>query len=122
VTITNETYRWFSLRWNTLVVHIKAEESAQLIFSDIKSENSNHTLEIHLGMERNYRNSIHENGILQWYEIDRNVLKTDEWVSFVVSWNFKVLTVFKKGYQLPFVMHIIKEPFNINFFGIRSEL
>jgi hypothetical protein len=110
------------MRPKTIVVHIKANEGAKLILSNIKSESSNHTIEIHIGMERSYYHRIFENRVKVWDTIDQGLLRADQWVSFVVSWESDVLTLFKKGYQLPEVLYKIKDPFNINFFGIASEL
>lgn len=123
VTDPNVPYRWFSMRWSTLVFHIKATTSAQIILSNRNEIEGTNNLEIHIGMDRNYYTHIYHNQTEVWREQTANILNPSDFVSFVISWRFNVLSIYQQGYQLPLAMYTIKHesPFALNFFGIRSE-
>lgn len=116
-----EPYRWYSMRWKTLVFHIKAHSNVSIVFSDIQSEDLGASLKIQIGMDFNLNTFIFENYTLVWSRTTPNILDENEWRSFVVSWDYDVLQFYKEGWQLPRAMHIIKAPFDINFFGVRAE-
>jgi hypothetical protein len=109
------------MRWKTLVFYIRAHSNVSIIFSDIPSENLGESLKIQIGMDRNLNTFIFENGTQVWSRKTPNILDENEFRSFVVSWDYDVLQFYKEGWQLPRAMHIIKNPFQINFFGVRSE-
>jgi hypothetical protein len=110
------------MRWNTLIFRVKARTNAQLILSEFNFEaNDSSSLEIHFGMERNFYTRIFENRNLVWEAVTEDVLSVADWTTFVVTWNFNVLSLYEEGYLLPRISHIIRNPFDINFFGIRSE-
>lgn len=117
----DEPYRWYSMRWNTLVLHVKASSNVSIVFSDIQSEDLGASLKVKIGMDRNLNTFIYENGTQVWWRETPDILDDNEWRSFVVSWEYKVLQFYKEGWQLPRAMHVIKAPFEINFFGVRSE-
>jgi hypothetical protein len=120
-TTPDETYRWYSMRWETLVLHVKAAENVSIIFSDIQSEEVGSTLKIQIGMDRNFYTFIYENGTIVWNEKTTGILDENDWRSFVISWRSNVLQLFEKDWQLPRATHTILKPFEINFFGVRSE-
>ena len=110
------------MRWKTLVVHVNATTSVQIILSNEKSKSGTNNLEIHIGMDRNWNTHIYHNGTQVWTKQTSNILDQSAFTSFVISWEFNVLTFYQEGYQLPLAMYIIKHnhPFAFNFFGIRS--
>lgn len=120
-TTPDEYYRWYSMRWETLVVHIKTAENVSITFSDIQSEELGSSLKIQLGMDRNRYSFIYENGTRVWEEITDGILDENEWRSFVITWRSNVVQLFEKDWQLPLATHTIKNPFPINFFGVRAE-
>lgn len=125
-TTPDEDYRWYSMRWETLVLHVKARENVSIIFSDMQSEEHGKTLKIQMGMDRNYYTFIYENGTLVWEalvwdEETGGILDEFEWRSFVITWRSNVLQLYEKDWQLPLATHTILKPFDINFFGVRAE-
>lgn len=120
-TTPDEDYRWYSIRWETLVLHVRAAENVSIIFSDMQSEELGQTLKIQLGMDRNFYTFIYENGLVVWEALTDGILDEFEWRSFVITWRSNVLQMYEKDWQLPMATHTILKPFDINFFGVRSE-
>lgn len=91
----------------------------QLALTNQKTLNERN-IEILIGMDRNFLTSIYQDGKRVWNAQTQNIISTNDWTTFVISWNSGVLALYEAGHQLPFAIHIINEPFPINFIGIAT--
>lgn len=120
-TSPEESYRWYSMRWDTLVMHVKAQENVTLFLTQFPTEGDGPSLKIQIGVGRNYYVWIFENETLHWEDTIESIISEHEWKSFVISWHAGVLQFYERHLQLPSAIHIITSPFPIDFFGVRAE-
>jgi len=78
-------------------------------------------VEIHIGERDNRDSSIYERGNRVIIDYEHRRLNGSETRTFLIGWKFGIVMVYEEAQRFPFMAHYIREPFPVNFFGMRTQ-
>jgi len=123
-TFNSTLFDWHNIRpndeWKAIRVSIKATENAHIGLTD-SLDGGDPLVEIHIGERDNRDSSIYERGNRVIIDYDHRRLNQNEMRTFIIGWKFGIVMVYEEAQRFPFMAHYIREPFPVNFFGMRTQ-
>jgi len=123
-TFNSTLFDWHNIRpndeWEAIRVSIKAAENVHIGLTD-SLDGGNPLVEIHIGERDNHDSSIYERGNRVLLDYENRRLNENEMRTFIIGWKFGIIMVYEETQRFPFMAHFIREPFHVNFFGMRTQ-
>ena len=123
-TYNSTRFDWHNIRpndeWQAIRVSIKAAENAHIGLTD-SLDGQDPLVEIHIGERDNRDSSIYERGNRVLLDINNRRLNENEMRTFIIGWKFGIVMVYEEAERFPFMAHFIREPFPVNFLGLRTQ-
>ncbi|KAL7014908.1 hypothetical protein ACKWTF_016190 [Chironomus riparius] len=124
-TYNSTLFDWHNIRpnddWQALRVRIQAAENAHIGLTD-SLDRRDPLVEIHIGERDNRDSSIYERGERVLLDNEHRRLNENEMRTFIIGWKFGIVMVYEEAERFPFMAHFIREPFPVNFFGLRTNI
>ncbi|KAL7014913.1 hypothetical protein ACKWTF_016191 [Chironomus riparius] len=124
-TYNSTLFDWHNIRpnddWQALRVRIQAAENAHIGLTD-SLDRGDPLVEIHIGERDNRDSSIYERGERVLLDNEHRRLNENEMRTFIIGWKFGIVMVYEEAERFPFMAHFIREPFPVNFFGLRTKI
>ncbi|XP_070493712.1 leucine-rich repeat-containing protein 15-like [Chironomus tepperi] len=128
-TYNSTQFDWHNIRpndeWEAIRVSIKAAENVHIGLTDSldeKEQEQEPLIEIHIGERDNRDSSIYERGVRVLLDNEHRRLNVNEMRTFIIGWKFGIVMVYEEAERFPFMAHFIRQPFPVNFFGLRTQI